>query len=182
MSAMNSPLDARDGGEKGEAAAAALISDILGGDLVYQHAPGEAPQGIDVLYHDDGEMHTAEVKSLVGDWHQSYMSSTVDGRQMDAPWVADRLGRVGIEANPSDIGAGDSQIHTELFQVDFIGDTIARYDMGLDGRRAESHPSEVYALSDVLDMHEKASAPETEAPAAASREPGESEPSTDGPR
>ena len=43
---MSGPSGTQDGGEMGEAASAALISDVLGGDLVYQHTPGEGPQGL----------------------------------------------------------------------------------------------------------------------------------------
>jgi len=163
MSSMNAPTGSQDGGEKGEAATAALISDVLDGDVVYQHAPGEAPQGIDLSYLQDGEMHVAEIKSVIGDWHQPSTSPTVDGRQMDSAWVADRLGRTGIDIDPIDVGDAEDQVHTDLFQVDFPGDTIARYDIDADGRRAESAPSEIYPLSDILDIHEGVNAPEPEA-------------------
>lgn len=162
MSSMSNPSGSRDGGEKGEAATASFISDVLGGDLIYQHAPGESPQGIDLSYLDDGELHVAEVKSIIGDWHQPSTASTVDGRQMDSHWVADRLGRTGIEAEPEDIGTGENHVQTDLFQVDFSGDTIARFEIDDDGRRSENAPSEVYSLSDVLDIHEAANVPEAE--------------------
>lgn len=179
MSSMNNPAGSRDGGEMGEAATASLISDVLGGDLVYQHTPGEGPQGIDLSYLDDGELHVAEVKSVIGDWHQPSTASTVDGRQMDADWVADRLERTGIEIQPEDVGQAEGQVQTDLFQVDFLGDTIARYDIGEDGRRSESTPSEIYSLSDVLDVHEAVSAPEPD-PASESHEQADSEVSSEG--
>lgn len=162
MSSMSNPSGNRDGGEKGEAATASLISDVLGGDLIYQHAPGESPQGIDLSYLDDGELHVAEVKSIIGDWHQPSTASTVDGRQMDSHWVADRLGRIGVEVEPEDVGTETSQVQTDLFQVDFSGDTIARFEIGDDGRRSENAPSEVYSLSDVLNIHDAANVPEAE--------------------
>lgn len=156
MTTTGAPFSNADGGEQGEAATAALISDVLGGELAYQHTPGEAPQGIDVAYLEDGELHVAEVKSVIGDWHQSSTSLTVDGRQMDANCVADLLDRIGVEADPSVIGDGEGQVRTDLFQVDFPGDTIARYNIDTEGRRADTSPSEIYALSDVMDIHEAA--------------------------
>jgi len=160
MSSMSNPSGSREAGEKGEAATASLIFDVLGGDLVYQHVPGEPPQGIDLSYLDDGELHVAEVKSIIGEWHQPSTASTVDGRQMDSHWVADRLERTGVEIGPEDVGTEGNQVQTDLFQVDFPGDTIARYEIGNDGRRSENAPSEVYSLSDVLDIHEAANIPE----------------------
>lgn len=172
MSSMSNPSGSREGGEKGEAATASLISDVLGGDLVYQHTPGESPQGIDLSYLADGEFHVAEVKSIIGEWHQPSTASTVDGRQMDSQWVADRLGRTGVEIGSEDVGTDGNQVRTDLFQVDFPGDTIARYEIDNDGRRSENTPSEVYSLSDVLDIHEAANVPEA---APASEEAGQSE-------
>ncbi|WP_322544568.1 hypothetical protein U2G91_21305 [Rhodococcoides fascians] len=163
MTSMNAPTGNQDGGEKGEAATAVLISDVLGGDLVYQHTPGEAPQGIDLSYLHDGELHVAEVKSIIGDWHQSSTSPTVGGRQMDSVWVADRLERTGIDIDPIDVGTAEDQVHTDLFQVDFHGDTIARYDINMDGQRAESSPTEIYSLSEVLGVHEESDFPEPDA-------------------
>lgn len=159
---MANPVDARDAGEAGEAVTASLISDVLGGDLVYQHTPGEAPQGIDVGYLNDGQLHVAEVKSVIGDWHQPATASTVSGRQMDAEWVADRLGRVDIEADPPQIGDLPGQVGTELFQVDYPGDTVARYELDSSGARVENSPQEIWSLSDVLGVHEASQDPEGE--------------------
>lgn len=175
MSLTNSPFDNQDVGPTGEAVTAALISDVLGGDLVYQHTPGEPPQGIDISYlNDDGELNVSEVKSVIGDWHQPATALTVDGRQMDSAWVADRLERTGVEIDPAAVGDASDQVHTELFQVDFVGDTIARYGVDFDGRRAENSPSEIYTISDVLDVHEGVSIPEADA-ASLDRGPNESE-------
>ena len=86
--------------------------------------------------------------------------------------MADRLGRTGVEIGSEDVGTDGNQVRTDLFQVDFPGDTIARYEIDNDGRRSENTPSEVYSLSDVLDIHEAANVPEA---APASEEAGQSE-------
>lgn len=157
---MRAPEGARDAGEAGEAVTAALISDILGGDLIYQHTFGEAPQGIDLAYLNDGQLHVSEVKSVIGDWHLPSTSTTVDGRQMDTEWVADRLDRVDISATGEQVGSEQDHIRTDLYQVDFPGETIARYDMNLDGTRTDSFPQEVWSLTDVLGVYEEANSPE----------------------
>ena len=90
--------------------------------------------------------------------------------------AADRLGRIGVEVEPEDVGTEASQVQTDLFQVDFSGDTIARFEIGDDGRRSENAPSEVYSLSDVLNIHDAANVPEAEP---LSEEKGQSENESD---
>jgi len=159
---MRSPSDSRESGEMGEAVTASLITDVLGGDLVYQHTPGDAPQGADLIYFEDDKLRNGEVKSVFEDWHQSNTAPTIDGRQMDDAWVADRTSRQGIEVVLEGVGDGVDQIGKDLYQVDFSGDTIARYEVGADGRREGATPEEIYSLSDVLDLHEAANRPEPE--------------------
>lgn len=159
---MRGPRDSREAGEMGEAVTASLISDVLGGELVYQHTPGDAPQGADLIYLEDSKLRNGEVKSLFADWHQSNTAPTIDGRQMDDEWVADRTSREGIEVVLEGVGDGVDQIGKDLYQVDFTGDTIARYEVGTDGRREGTMPEEIYSLSDVLDLHEAANRPEPE--------------------
>lgn len=160
MSDMGDPTGSRDAGESGEAVVASLISEVLGGDLVFGHTPGDAPQGIDLAYLDGEELHVGEVKSVIGGWHLPNTSATVDGRQMDTNWVADRMGRIGIDLDPSDIGTGADQVRTDLFQVDYPGGTIARYELDVDGRRTDVAPEEVWSLADVLEVHDANLAPE----------------------
>lgn len=160
---MSGPSDPREAGEMGEAATASLIADVLGGDLVYQHSPGEAPQGADLIFMDESGLRNGEVKSVFSDdWHQPNTASTIGGRQMDDDWVADRTSRLGIEVDTEAVGNGLDQVGKDLFQVDFVGDTIARYEVGTDGRREGTAPDEIYSLSDVLAVHEAANQPEPE--------------------
>lgn len=138
------PANARDTGEQGEAVVSSLISEILGGDMVYEH---DGPQGTDHVYLLDDELHVAETKAESADeWYQSYTSKTVSGRQMDSEWVSDRLERIGIDAS------GD-EVEADLFQVDFVGGTIGRYDLDSDGFRTDNAPEEIYSLADVLEIH-----------------------------
>jgi|JI10StandDraft_1071094.scaffolds.fasta_scaffold359118_2 hypothetical protein len=153
---MSGPSGTQDGGEMGEAASAALISDVLGGDLVYQHTPGEGPHGLDLSWLDDsGELHAGETKTVIGEnWHQPNTSFTRDGRQMDDNWVAEAMTRSGVEVYPQAVGDDPDQVHTDLFQVDYVGDTIAHYGVNHDGSRSGDSPDEIFSLSDVLDVHE----------------------------
>lgn len=155
-------MGSREAGEMGEAATAALISDVLGRDLVYQHTPGDAPQGADLIYMDESGLKTGEVKSVFTDWHQPNTTATVNGRQMDDEWVADRTSREGIEVHPEGVGDGLDQVGKDLFQVDFPGDTIARYEVGANGGREGTSPEEIYSLSDILGVHEAENQPEPE--------------------
>lgn len=159
-SPMAGPSDSREAGEMGEAATASLISDVLGGDLVYQHTPGDAPQGADLIYMDDSGLRNGEVKSIFTDWHQPNTSTTVNGRQMDDDWVADRTTREGIVVESEAVGDGLDQVGKDLFQVDFPGDSVARYAVGADGRREGTTPEEIYSLTDILSVHESANQPQ----------------------
>jgi len=159
----NNVADRHDAGAAAEAVHSAWVNDVLGGETIYQHAPGEPSQGLDQAYLLDGQLHAAETKSIISEiWHQPQTSLTVDGRQMDDEWVADRLGRIGIDAEPGQVGKADDQVSTNLAQVDFIGDTFAVYEVSPDGMRAENAPSEIWSLTDIIDAHDGANPPDFE--------------------
>ena len=142
----------REAGEFGEGAAGYYASELAGGNIVAQHHPGHAPQGIDTVFLDaGGELHAGETKTIgYGNWHQPQTSRTVDGRQMDQAWVADRLSDIDIEATPEDIGEGVGQVHRDLFQADIPGDTFAVYSVAPDGSRADNSPNEIWSLSNIV--------------------------------
>jgi hypothetical protein len=142
---------AREAGEVGEALSGVYVSELTGGNVVSHHNPGDAPQGIDTTFLDvDGDLHAAETKTIgFGGWHQPQTSRTVDGRQMDPAWIADRLGDIDVDAAPEDIGDDPGQVHRDLFQADIPGDTFAVYSVADDGTRAENWPGEVWSLSDI---------------------------------
>jgi hypothetical protein len=142
---------AREAGEIGEALSSVYVNELADGNVVSQHDPGDAPQGIDTTFLDpDGDLHAAETKTIgFGDWHQPQTSRTADGRQMDQAWTADRLSGIDVDAAPEDIGEDPGQVHRDLFQADIPGDTFAVYSVADDGTRAENSPSEVWSLSDI---------------------------------
>ena len=151
----NNMADRHDAGDAAEAIHSAWVNDVLGGETIYQHAPGEPPQGLDQLYLLDGQLHAAETKAIISEsWHQPQTSLTVDGRQMDDEWVADRLGRIGIDAEPGQVGNAEDQVSTELSQVDFVRDIFAVYEINSDGMRAENSPSEIWSLTEIIDAHD----------------------------
>lgn len=143
---------ARETGEIGEAVTGAYISELADGNIVSQHNPGDAPQGIDTTFLDSsGELHAAESKAIgQGDWHQPQTSRTVDGRQMDQAWTADRLSGIGLDADAQDVGEEAGQVHRDLFQIDVPGDAFARYSVNDDGTRADRSPDEMWSLSDIV--------------------------------
>jgi hypothetical protein len=143
---------AREAGEFGEAVSGYYASELADGNIVSQHDPGDAPQGIDTAFLDPaGELHAGETKAIAyGDWHQPQTSRTVNGRQMDQDWVADRLRDIDIDATPKDVGEGPAQVHRDLFQVDIPGGTFATYSIAPDGSRADNAPDEIWSLSDIV--------------------------------
>jgi hypothetical protein len=145
---------AREAGELGEGIVGTYINELADGHLVDQHDPGDAPQGIDQAFlNADGEFHVGETKTIgFGPWHQPQTSRTVNGRQMDREWVADRLDGIGINATPDDVGEEPGQVHRDLFQVDIPGDAFARYSVAPDGTRANNSPDEIWTLSDIATM------------------------------
>ena len=168
---------AREAGELGEAMVGTYISELAGGHIVNQHDPGDAPQGIDHAFLDaNGELYVGETKTIgYGAWHQPQTSRTVGGRQMDRTWAADRLGDVGIDALPEDIGEEASHVHRSLFQVDVPGDTFARYPVAQDGTRASNSPDEIWSLSDIVALMDA----DTSEDEGESADPGESADSAD---
>jgi hypothetical protein len=163
----------REAGEVGEAIASTYVNELADGHLVSHHDPGDVPQGIDhVFLGSDGELHAGETKTIgYGDWHQPQTSETVSGRQMDQPWVADRLSDIDIDAIPDDIGEGPGQVHRDLFQVDVPGDTFATYSVAPNGTRAENSPNEIWSLSDIIAVADVDTADSEAEPE--SSEPGE---------
>lgn len=144
----------QEAGAFGESIAAIYATELADGELVSQHAEGDAPQGIDTTYLDSlGNLHAAESKTIgYSDWHQSSTSRTVDGRQMDQQWIADRLGAIDVAADPEDIGPGADQVRADLFQIDIPRDTFATYEVGPTGQRTENYPNEIWSLSDLVEI------------------------------
>jgi hypothetical protein len=143
---------AREAGEIGEAVTGAYISELADGNIISQHDPGDAPQGIDTTFLDSsGELHAGETKTIgYGNWHLPQTSQTVDGHQMDQAWTADRLSDIGLDADSEDVGEDAGQVHRDLFQVDVPGDAFARYSVNDDGTRADGSPDEMWSLSDIV--------------------------------
>lgn len=142
----------REAGEFGEAVSGFYVNELADGNIVSQHNPGDAPQGIDTLFLDeDGDLHAGESKTIAyGEWHQPSTAATQSGRQMDQDWVASRLSDTGIEAEPDDVGPNDGDVHTDLFQIDIPGDSFGAYSLAMDGTRFENSPEEMWALSDII--------------------------------
>lgn len=144
----------RDAGEFGEAVVDGFIEAVDGGHHLDQHTPESKPQGIDAMYLSDTDdrVHVAEDKTIAwGDYHAPYMSRTVDGRQNDDNWVADRSRDTQLDIEPDQVGHGDDQVGKEVFQVDLPSDTLARYSVEPDGSLESNAPDEIYALSDIID-------------------------------
>jgi len=142
----------REAGEFGEAVTGFYVNELADGHVVSQHNPGDAPQGIDTLFLDDGgDLHAGESKTIAyGEWHQPGTATTQSGRQMDQDWVASRLSDAGVEAKPDDIGPEEGEVHTDLFHIDIPGDSFGAYTLAMDGTRSENSPEEMWALSDII--------------------------------
>lgn len=141
----------REAGELGEATAAGLIEVVGDGHLLEQHNPGDAPQGIDIAYFDDGDdrVHFSEVKTIGwGDYHTPRMNETLAGRQASDEWIADKADFLDLEA--SDIGSDEDQVMAEVIQIDVPGGAIGVFDVGTDGA-VVGDPTEMYSLYDVTE-------------------------------
>ncbi len=141
-------------GERGEALVARLLVEAKGNSVVYQHTPGERPQGVDlVTLSPDGRLVVTEVKATAADRYAlPHTTQNVADHQLDTGWTSKNLSQTGaVSVGPEAIGLAADQVSRQLAQFDAISGTISFWEITSDGHRAESVPLEVWDASDFGD-------------------------------
>lgn len=138
-------------GDRGEALVVRILVEAEQHDLLYQHAPGERPQGVDVVTLDPGgRLVVTEVKTTAADrYRQPHTSRNVADHQLDPDWTSKNLTRTGhVALGAEAIGPAADQVFRQLAQFDTVSGTVSFWDITHDGQRAGSSPREVWDASD----------------------------------
>ena len=134
-------------GERGEALVAQLLVEAQQHELVYQHTPGERPQGVDVVTLDpDGRLVVTEVKSTAAETYKMpHTTQNVGDHQLDQSWTSKNLTATGlVSATPDAVGPAADQVSRQIAQFDAASGTVSFWDVTDGGQRSGNSPTEVW--------------------------------------
>jgi hypothetical protein len=133
---------------------AQLLVEAHGHALVYQHTPGERPQGVDVVTLDpSGRLVVTEVKSTGAELYQApHTTQNVSDHQLDKDWTSKNLTETGLAyVGPEDVGPSPDQVVRRIAQYDVVSGTVSFWDVADGGQRSGGSPIEVWDVSENWD-------------------------------
>jgi hypothetical protein len=140
-------------GDFSEAVAAGFLNLLLDYDLIFQHNPGDKPQGLDIaaINPSEGRLQTVEVKgTTLPNAGRPRTSKTKTGRQASAEWIRSRSADGPVYVASTDaVGDGPDQIGSRLVHVNLTARTISLWRVDKNGIVA-STPDVMAPLDEVV--------------------------------